>query len=76
MVQNPSNDAARSSYDTLTINTDGSVDFDFGPEAPVGQETNWIETVPGKGYYPMLRRYSPTAPLYDVTWTLPDAEPI
>jgi hypothetical protein len=75
MVQNSSNDAARSSYDQLTINADGSIDFSFGPEAPTGQGTNWIETVPGKGYYPMFRLYSPTAPLYDGTWTLPDVEP-
>lgn len=76
MVQNPSNDAARSSYDKLTTNTDGSIDFSFGPETPAGQETNWIETVRGKGYYPMFRLYSPTAPLYDGTWALPDVDPI
>ena len=38
------------------------------------QESNWIETVPGRGFYLMFRLYSPTAPLFDGTWTLPDVE--
>ena len=58
--QNPSNDAARSSYDKLKTNADGSVDLYFGPKAPAGVEGNWIETVPGKGFYPMFRFYSPS----------------
>ena len=62
MVQNPTNDAARSGYDELKTNADGSLDLYFGPEAPAGQESNWIETVPGRGFYPMFRLYSPTAP--------------
>ncbi len=32
MVQNPTNDAARSGYDELNTNTDGSLDLYFGPE--------------------------------------------
>ena len=32
--------------------------------------------IPGRGYYPMFRFYSPTAPLFDGTWALPDVEPI
>ena len=76
MVQNPTNDAARSSYDELKTNADGSFDLYFGPDAPAGQESNWIETVPGRGFYPMFRFYSPTAPLFDGTWTLPDVEPM
>ena len=63
MVQNPSNDAARSSYDKLKTNADGSIDLYFGPKAPAGMESNWIETVPGKGFYPMMRFYSPKAGL-------------
>ncbi len=73
MVHNPTNDAARSSYDDLKPNDDGSVDFRFGPTEG-GDERNWIETVPGRGFYVMFRFYSPTAPLFDGTWTLPDIE--
>ena len=74
MIQNVSNDSARSSLDTLDANPDGSVDLHFGPAAPAGNASNWIETVPGKGYYLMMRFYSPKAGLFDGTWKLPDVE--
>ena len=76
MIQNPSNDSARSSLDKLKTNADGSIDLYFGPagSAPAGLEANWIETVAGKGFYPMMRFYSPKAGLFDGTWKLPDIE--
>jgi hypothetical protein len=74
MLQNPSNDSARSSFDKLKINADGSIDLYFAPKAPAGLEANWIETVPGKGFYPMMRFYSPKEGLFDGTWKLPDVE--
>jgi hypothetical protein len=74
MLQNPTNDAAHSSYDKLKTNTDGSIDLYFGPKAPAGNESNWIETVPGKGFYPMFRLYTPKEGLFDGTWKLPDVE--
>jgi hypothetical protein len=46
----------------------------FGPTAPAGQKSNWIETVPGRGFYVMFRLYSPTEGLFDGTWALPDVE--
>ena len=33
----------------LQVNADGSIDVYFGPKAPAGKESNWIQTVPGKG---------------------------
>ena len=74
MVQNAHNDAAASSYDTLKTNADGSVDLYFGPKAPAGLESNWIETVPGRGLYPMFRFYGPKEGVFDGTWKLPDIE--
>ena len=76
MIQNTSNDSARSGLDTLETNPDGSIDLYFGPigSAPANLEANWIETVPGKGFYPMFRFYSPKAGLFDGTWKLPDVE--
>ncbi len=76
MVQNPSNDSAHSSYDKLKTNADGSVDFYFSPKALAGQESNWIETVPGKGFYPMFRFYTPKPGVFDGTWALPDIEQV
>jgi hypothetical protein len=53
-------------------NTDGSVDVYFGPVMPKGQDKNWIETVPGKGWFPIFRFYGPLEPFYDRSWKLPD----
>jgi len=76
MIQNLTNDSARSSLDKLKTNADGSIALYFGPagSAPACLEANWIETVPGKGFYPMMRFYSPKAGLFDGTWKLPDIE--
>jgi len=37
--------------DTLIYNKDGSYTLYFGPKAPAGKEANWIQTVPGKGWF-------------------------
>jgi hypothetical protein len=54
-------------YD-LIENGDGSVTLYFGPEAPEGKEANWIQTVPGKGWFTILRLYGPLEPWFDKTW--------
>ena len=40
----------------------------FGPEPPAGKESNWIQTIPGKGYFVALRLYGPLQPWFDKTW--------
>jgi len=52
----------------LQKNPDGSVDVYFGPTAPAGHESNWIQTVPGKGWNTLLRLYGPLDPWFDKTW--------
>ena len=54
--------------DKMIANDDGSIDLFFGPKAPTGKEANWIETVPGKGWFCLLRLYSPTQAWFDKTW--------
>ena len=49
-------------------NTDGSYDVYFGPKAPKGQENNWVQTVPGKGWNTIFRLYGPLEPWYKKTW--------
>jgi hypothetical protein len=49
-------------------NADGSIDLYFGPEAPEGHESNWTQTVPGKGWFSLLRLYGPLEPWFDLTW--------
>ena len=52
----------------LAVNDDGSVDVYFGPEPPAGHESNWIQTVPGKGWFLFFRLYGPLEPWFDKTW--------
>jgi hypothetical protein len=54
--------------DPLDQNDDGSVDLYFGPSAPDGHEANWIQTVPGKGWFLILRLYGPLEQWFDHTW--------
>ena len=60
--------------DNLMVNDDGSIDLYFGPEAPEGKEDNWIQTVPDKGWFCLLRIYSPTEAWFDKTWRPGDIE--
>lgn len=52
----------------LNVNADGSVDVYFGPEAPSVKESNWVQTIPGKGWNTLLRLYGPLEPWFDKTW--------
>lgn len=54
--------------DKLVTNADGSIDLYFGPKAPAGRKENWIQTVPGKGWFALLRLYGPLEPWFDKTW--------
>jgi hypothetical protein len=73
-VQTDANDAALSSYGDLRKNSDGSVDLYFGPTAPKGYESNWVKTIPGRGWWVWFRFYSPTEAFFDKSWQLPDFE--
>jgi hypothetical protein len=39
---------------------------------PAGMEKNWIQTVPGKGFFVCFRAYHPTEPFFHKSWQLPD----
>lgn len=60
-----------SSYTRPLVNEDGSIDIQFGPDAPKG-EANWIQTVRGKGWFPIFRFYGPAEAFFDKTWKLED----
>jgi hypothetical protein len=57
-----------SNCQTLKINQDGSIDVWFGPKAPIANECNWIQTIPGKGWNMILRLYGAKEPWFDKTW--------
>jgi hypothetical protein len=52
----------------LRQNADGSYDIYFGPKPPDGYGNNWLETVPGKGWFVALRMYGPLEPWIEKTW--------
>jgi hypothetical protein len=53
---------------------DGSTELFLGPKAPAGKEANWLATVPGKGYFAILRLYGPKEAAIDKSWIPGDIE--
>ena len=53
----------------VKANKDGSYDVIFAPEKPKDvPEGNWIQTIPGKSWFILLRAYGPLQPWIDKTW--------
>ena len=61
---------------TVQSNPDGSTTLWFGPEPPEGVESNWVPTVPGKGWFTVLRLYGPLESWFDQSWRPGDLEPV
>lgn len=77
MLQTDQKAPSVSSQNTkLKVNADGSVDVYFGPRPPAGMEHNWIQTIPGKGWFMILRLYSPLEPWFNKTWRPGEIEPV
>jgi hypothetical protein len=56
-------------------NPDGSTTVYFGPKQPEGvKRGNWIQTMPGKGWFTLLRLYSPLEPFFTKQWRLSEIE--
>lgn len=58
----------------LKKNSDGSYDVYFGPKAPKGKESNWVQTVPGLGWHMLFRLYGPEQAWFDKTWRPSEVE--
>lgn len=58
----------------LKANEDGSATVWFAPTAPKGHESNWVQTMPGKGWNVALRLYGPLQPWFDKSWKPGDFE--
>jgi hypothetical protein len=59
----------------IQMNPDGGVTVWFPREPPPGDEKNWEQTVPGKGYDAALRLDGPLEPWFDQTWRPGDRTP-
>jgi hypothetical protein len=55
---------------------DGSTTIYFGPKAPKGQQANWVQTMPGKGWNVILRLYGPLEPWLNLSWKPGDIESV
>jgi len=73
LIDNKEQSASRSSRsEGLQTNGDGSVDLYFGPQAPAGKQNNWIQTVPGRGWFGYVRLYGPLEAYFKREWPLPN----
>jgi len=64
------------SRDKPAQNADGSTDLFLGPKAPEGKAGNWLATVPGKGYFIIIRLYGPTEAAINKSWKPGDVEKV
>ena len=54
----------------------GSTTLFFAPQRPDGaSEGNWVQTTPGKGWFIILRLYSPMPAFFDKSWRPSEIEP-
>jgi hypothetical protein len=70
--------AGSQSYPTpaAVANADGSTTVHFASEQPAGvADGNWIQTTPGKGFFAILRLYSPLQSFFDKSWQVGEVEP-
>jgi len=65
--------ALRSLFERATAK-DNSVDLYFGPKEPVGKAGQWVETIPGKGWFVYLRVYGPEETAFNGSWKPGDFE--
>jgi hypothetical protein len=64
------------SRDKPVQNADGSTDIYLGPKVPKGKQGNWLATVPGKGYFAIVRLYGPTEAAINKSWKPGDIEKV
>ncbi len=57
------------------VSADGSTTVWFAPTQPEDvARGNWIQTIPGKGYFVLLRLYSPLEPFFTKEWRPSEVE--
>ncbi len=71
--------AGSQSYPTpaASAEPDGTTVIYFGPRQPDGvADGNWVQTDPAKGWFLLLRLYSPLPPFFDKTWRAGELDPV
>jgi len=56
-------------------NKDGSITLYYGPEKPKGvADGNYVKTIPDRGWFQIIRCYSPTEGFFDKSWRPSEVE--
>ena len=75
MINTDQRRTSLASTDDLVLNEDGSVDLWFAPELPDGvADSNWVQTIPGEGWFTLPRLYAPLEPILKKTWRWNDIQ--
>jgi len=63
--------------DNAEPDADGSTTIYLGPKQPEGvKRSNWIQTMPDKGWFTILRLYSPLEPFFTKQWRPSEILPV
>src|SRR5262245_29123041 len=76
LIKNMPRASRSSQIPEMQKNKDGSIDVHFGPKAPAGKDSNWVQTDPKRKFELMFRAYAPTKALFEKRWVLPDVEKV
>ncbi|QYG03016.1 DUF1254 domain-containing protein [Massilia sp. NP310] len=68
--------ALRSLFELAGAARDDVAELRFGPDAPPGHEAQWIQTIPGQGWFAYFRIYGPEPAAFDGAWKPGDFEPL
>lgn len=68
--------ALRSLFELKDLPPGDAVDLFFGPAVAEGNESRWIKTIAGKGWFVYLRIYGPGQAAFDGTWKPGDFEEV
>ena len=66
--------ALRSLFELKNLDPVQPAELFFGPSAPAGKEGQWIQTLPGKGWFVYFRIYGPEDAAFDGSWKPGDFE--
>jgi hypothetical protein len=66
--------ALRSLFELKGLGNAGAATLQFGPAAPASATSQWIKTIPGKGWFVYFRIYGPEQAAFDGTWKPGDFE--
>lgn len=73
LIKEASHASRASNVADLQKNADGSTTLYFGPQAPAGQESNWVPTH-NRPFEVLFRLYGPEKSFFEKNWKLPDIE--